>query len=97
MLRNLATSLSLEGKVKTTSSRAKALIAYYEHLVALAKRHTGANAVRLAKQYIYTEAAQKAFLKKSGELSGASGYLRATKLGFRPGDNAEVSLVEFAQ
>ena len=95
MLRNLATSLALHGKVKTTTSRAKALVAYFEHLVALAKRKTGAGAVRFAKSTVYSESAQKAFLKKVTDLSGHSGYLRTTKLGFRPGDNAEVSIVEF--
>ena len=95
LLRNLATSLALNGKVKTTTAKAKVLMSYYGHLITLAKRSEGMNAIRVIKQYIYTEAGQKAFFLKLQALSDVTGHLRMTKLGFRKGDNAEVSMVEF--
>jgi large subunit ribosomal protein L17 len=95
LLRNLATSLALHGKVKTTSVKAKALISYYERLMTTAKRGDAVNAIRFVKKHLYTEPAQKAFIKRMNEAPQTSGYLRTTKVGFRPGDRAEVSLVEF--
>ena len=94
MMRNLATSLSLEGKLETTTTKAKALVSYYEHLISVAKRGNEMNAIRLVKRYLYTEPAQKAFVQRLGSLTKSSGHLRTTKVGFRNGDNAEISLVE---
>lgn len=93
-MRNLATSLALSGKLTTTTPKAKALVSYYEHLIALAKRGPQVNTIRVVKQYLYTELAQKAFVEKLTELSKASGHVRTTKVGFRDGDNAEMTLVE---
>lgn len=96
LLRNLATSLALHGKVKTTTTKAKALVSYYERLMTQAKRYDHMNAVREIKRYLYTEPAQKAFFERLKQFENVqSGYLRTTKMGFRPGDRAEVSLVEF--
>ena len=95
LLRNLATSLSLHGHVKTTTSKAKALVAYYEHLITLTKGKEEMNAIRNIKRYLYTEDAQKAFMKRLPELNKSSGHLQAVKLGTRPGDRADVSLVQF--
>jgi len=94
MMRNLATSLTLSGKLTTTTPKAKALVSYYEHLISLAKRSDKMNMIRLVKQYLYTEPAQKAFVERFESASKKSGHLRTTKVGFRDGDNAEVSLVE---
>ena len=94
-MRNMASSLALHGKVKTTAAKAGALVSYYEHLITLVKRTEGMNAIRTVKKFIYTEAAQKAFLEKLKTLTQPMGHLRVTKIGFRKGDNAAVSLVEF--
>lgn len=96
MLRNLATSLALHGHVKTTTAKAKALVSYFEKLVTSAKGASEMNAVRLVKRHLYTEPAQKAFLKRTQNVERSSGYLRTTKVGFRPGDRSEMTLVEFA-
>ena len=95
LMRNMATSLTLEGKIKTTAAKAKALVSYYEHLITLVKRNEGMNAIRTVKRFLYTETAQKAFLAKLKTLTQPMGHLRVTKLGLRKGDNAEISLIEF--
>ncbi|MGE3278721.1 MAG: 50S ribosomal protein L17 [Candidatus Altimarinota bacterium] len=94
MIRNLATSLALEGKLTTTTPKAKALVSYYEHLISVAKRGDQVKAIRMLKQYLYTEPAQKAFAERLPELTKKSGNVRLTKVGFRDGDSAEMSLVE---
>jgi large subunit ribosomal protein L17 len=97
LLRNLATSLALHGKVKTTSVKAKALVSYFEKMMTTAKRGDDVNAIRHVKKYLYTEPAQKAFIERMKAHTQTSGYLRTTKMGFRAGDRAEVSLVEFVE
>lgn len=94
MIRNLATSLALKGKLKTTTPKAKALVSYYEHLISLAKRGDQVNTIRMIKQYLYTEPAQKAFVERLPQLTKKSGHVRTTKVGFRDGDSAELTLVE---
>lgn len=94
MMRNLATSLSLHGRVTTTTPRAKALVGYYERLISLAKRNNEMNAIRLLKRHLFTEASQKAFLKRLSSFSTKSGHLRAMKIGLRKGDRSELTLVE---
>lgn len=96
MLRNLATTLALHGKVETTSTKAKALVAYYERMITLAKRKSDAyHPVRVVKQYLYTKPAQKAFVDRLKTLTRESGHLRTVKMGYRKGDAAPLMLVEF--
>jgi large subunit ribosomal protein L17 len=94
LLRNLATSLAINGKLTTTTPKAKALVSYYEHLISVAKRGNNVNAIRLVKQVLYTEIAQKAFVQRLPDLTKQSGHLRTSKVGLREGDKAEMCLVE---
>lgn len=96
LLRNLAGTLALHKKVTTTTVKAKALVAYFEHLIALARRNESPlHAIRLAKRHFYTEPAQRAFVEQLKSLTRPTGNLRTTKVGFRRGDGSEVSLVQF--
>ncbi|MDP2691864.1 MAG: 50S ribosomal protein L17 [Candidatus Gracilibacteria bacterium] len=95
LLRNLATSLALHGHVKTTTPKAKALVSFYEQLITHAKGAEPMNAIREIKRHLFTEPAQKAFMAQLPKVTAQSGYLRTTKVGLRPGDMAEMSLVEF--
>ena len=52
-------------------------------------------AIRAIKKVLFTEPAQKAFMERLKDNKAGSGRLRVTKVGLRPGDNAEKSLVEF--
>lgn len=94
LLRNLSTSLAIHGKVKTTTAKAKALVSYYEKLISYAKRSDKVNAIRNIKKYLFTIPAQKAFMDRLESIDSKSGYLRTTKVGFRNGDMAEMTLVE---
>ena len=97
LLRNLATSLALHGRLKTTTAKARALISYYERLITRVKAQDDVNAIRTIKQFLYTEPAQKAFIERVKNMKSTSGYLRMVKDGFRPGDRAEMALVEFSE
>jgi len=98
LLRNLATSLAEHGELKTTTAKARALVSFYERLIARAKRSDEMNAIRLIKRVLYTESAQKNFIQQLKDLQGRqSGYLRVSKVGFRPGDVAELSQVQFVR
>ena len=94
MMRNLATSLALHGKLVTTDAKAKALVSYYEKLLTLVKATDKMNAIRRVKRYLYTEAAQKAFMDNLEKLGKRSGNVRMAKVGVRQGDGGKTILVE---
>ena len=96
MMRNIVTSFIREEKIKTTDAKAKAIRSVAERMVTLGKRGD-LHARRQAAGYIR----DKAVVKKLFEdislhyKNREGGYARIVKLGFRVGDNAPVSLIEF--
>ncbi len=96
LIKNLAQSVILYEKVKTTQAKAKAVRPYVERLVTIAKEPTLANR-RLLLRRLPTENAVRKLIEVLGPRykGRAGGYTRITKLGFRAGDRAAVSLVEF--
>ncbi len=95
MLKNLAESLIKHKRIKTTDARAKALREFIEPLVTKAKQGD-LNARRMVLRKLHKDAVQTLF----GDIGPAcakrpGGYTRITKLGFRSGDKAAVSLIEF--
>lgn len=96
MLRSLATSLVLKGKIQTTVTKAKAVRSIVERCVTDAKISDLASRRRLLG-YFYSVKAVKILLNDLGpkykERKG--GYTRIIKLGTRTGDRAEMALVEF--
>ncbi len=95
MLRNLASSILLYEKVKTTKAKAQAVRPLVEKLITSAKAGD-LNARRgLAKVLL-----QKNAVKKALEVLGQryakrpGGYTRTTKLGTRAGDGAEMVQIE---
>ncbi len=95
LIRNLITSLFLEGKVKTTDAKAKALSSEIEKLITRAKsRKEKFNTIRDLTQVIFTEEASKKALAFIDKTSKTSGYTRMTKIGMRAGDNALLIQVE---
>lgn len=95
MMRNLATSLFLHGRVETTTAKAKELRQFAEPLITKAKRGD-LHARRLvardiqdasALSRLFSEVAPK-YVERPG------GYTRVLKLGHRPGDAAEMAIVE---
>lgn len=95
LLKSLAYSLALKGKIKTTEAKAKELRPYMEKLVTLGKKETLASR-RLLESRVGKEAAKKiatdlapAYKERAG------GYLRITKMVRRKSDGAPQAVIEF--
>ena len=96
MMRNLATSLILYEKIKTTKAKAQALRPMVERLVTVAKKNDLTTRRRLLSVLYDKKAVSKAL-----EVIGPryrdrqGGYTRITKIGPRQGDGADVAQIEF--
>ena len=95
LMRSLAYSLALKGKIKTTEPKAKELRPYMEKLVTLGKKQTLASR-RLLESRVGAQAAKKI----AGDLSKAykeraGGYTRITKLQSRVTDGSPMAIIEF--
>ena len=95
LLRNMATSLILYGRIETTVAKAKELRPYAEKLITLARRGD-LHARRLVAQKIREREALSRLFTEIGPRFAArpGGYIRILKLGHRPGDGAEVARIE---
>jgi large subunit ribosomal protein L17 len=95
-VRNLATSLVLYERIRTTEAKADAVVPLLERLITKARTNTLA-ARRAAKEVLFdTNAVSKLFedlTMRQG--TRTSGFLRVTKLPPRPGDGAPMAQVEF--
>ena len=95
MLRNLASSILIYEKVKTTEAKAKAVKPLVERMITSAKKGD-LNARRGLIQVLL----QKNAVKKSMEVLGdrykerSGGYTRIVKLGARQGDGAQMVQIE---
>ncbi len=96
ILRNLATSLILHGRIRTTDTKAKQLRPYVERMVTLAKRGD-LHARRLVASKLFDKRAVQKLFSEYGKVFAKrnGGYTRILKDHFRPGDNAPVSIIEF--
>ena len=95
LLKSLAYSLALKGKIKTTESKAKSLRPYMEKLVTLGKKQTIASR-RLLESRVGQEAAKKIAGKLAVVYKNRSGgYTRITKMGPRPADASPMAIIEF--
>ncbi len=96
LLRNLATSLIIHEKIKTTLPKAKELKSYVEKVITLAKRGD-LHARRIAAGYLFgKDALKKAFEELAPRFKDVQGgYTRITKIGFRRGDCAQMAVIEF--
>jgi large subunit ribosomal protein L17 len=96
LFRNLATSLLRSEKVETTVEKAKELRPIVEKLITLGRR-SDIHAKRKAYSYVEDKAVvHKLFHDISPRyVSRPGGYLRITRIGNRPGDNAEKAIIEF--
>jgi large subunit ribosomal protein L17 len=96
MFRNMVTSLLVEEKIRTTDTKAKELKRLAEKMVTLGKKgHLHAR--RQALAFVRDESAVKKLFEELSTryVNRSGGYTRVVKLGFRVGDNAPMSLVEF--
>ena len=95
LLRSLAYSLALKGKIKTTEPKAKELRPYIEKLVTIGKKQTLAS-----RRALESQVGPKAAKKISGELAEAyktraGGYTRITKMTPRLADGSPMAIIEF--
>ena len=103
MLRNMATSLILNGKIETTEMKAKELRSVVDELITLAKRgdlHTRRQAAAYIRNVVADEKTGETVLKKLFDEIGPKyadrngGYTRVLKTGFRRGDSAPMAIIE---
>lgn len=95
MLRNLATSLFLHGRVETTTAKAKELRQFAEPLITRAKRGD-LHARRLVARSITDDAALRKLFAEIGPRYSErpGGYTRLRHLGHRAGDAADMAIIE---
>lgn len=98
MLRNMATSLFLHERIRTTEAKAKELRPYAERLITLA-RNGDVHSRRQARRHIADrEVLQKLFDQIGPRFKDRpGGYTRILKLGARRGDGAELALIELTE
>jgi len=96
LIKNLAASIILHEKVKTTEAKAKVMRPIVEKLITHGKEDTLA-----ARRYLIARLPTNQSVNKIIEILGpryknrAGGYTRITKLNRRSGDAAKQALIEF--
>ena len=95
MMRNLATSLFLHGRVETTTAKAKELRQFAEPLITRAKRGD-LHARRLIARFVNDDVAITKLFDEIGPRYSErpGGYTRVLHLGHRAGDAADVAIIE---
>ena len=101
MLSNMATSLIMHKRIKTTVAKAKALQKYVDPLITKSKEDS-THSRRIVFKYLQNKfAVTELFREVSAKISNRpGGYTRIIKLGARLGDAAEmcyIELVDFNQ
>ena len=99
MLKNMATSIILYEKIRTTQAKAKMIKPVVEKLISNAKRQSTKSlpvAIRKLKSYLPDSNASKKITQELLERykDRNSGFVRITQIGFRPGDGAPIVMVE---
>ncbi len=99
LLRNLAIALIENERIQTTDAKARELVRFISKLITMAKNDTLASRRRaLAKLNNNKKAVRKLFDNIAPRFATRNGgYVRRIKLGFRKGDAAAVSIVEFVE
>ena len=95
MLRNLAASIIMYEKVKTTEAKAKAVKPFVEKIITISKENN-----LTSRRRLLSILPQKLAVKKALEVLGKryenkkGGYTRIVKLICRPGDGAKMVQIE---
>lgn len=97
LYKGLATALIDNGKIKTTSAKAKSLSSFADKLITTAKKQDLASRRELAKIFH-----PKIVKKLADEIAPQfadrkGGYTRVIRLGQRKSDGAPMSIIEFVQ
>lgn len=95
MLSNMATSLIVNKHITTTTAKAKVLRRYVEPLITRAKQNSTHNRRIVFSLLRSKEAVDQLFGDVAEKIaSRPGGYTRIVKIGFRPGDAADMALIE---
>jgi large subunit ribosomal protein L17 len=118
LYRNLVSALVREGRIRTTTAKAKEIRRVADRLVTFAKRvpqseidAAGSDAerarlagvrvhyVRQARKWVADRDLLHSLFHEYGPLFAdrSGGYTRVVKVGFRPGDDAPMSIIEFVE
>ena len=95
LLKSLARSLVLKGRIKTTEAKAKEIRGIVEKMVTRGKVATLANRRMLISALGDAAVAQKLIKTSEGYMERSGGYLRIIKMGPRKGDAAPMVMIEF--
>jgi large subunit ribosomal protein L17 len=95
LLRNLVTELLQHEAVRTTAAKAKELRRWGDRMITLGKRGT-LHARRQAAAVVRRDPVVRKLFDELGPryADRPGGYTRVVKLGLRPGDAAEIAMVE---
>lgn len=97
LMRSLAYSLSVKGKIKTTEAKAKELRPFIEKLITLGKKETLASRRELVSR-VGAIAAKKIATEIAPVYKGrAGGYTRITKMVRRLSDGSPQAVIEFVK
>ena len=95
LLKSLARSLVLEGRIQTTEARAKEIRPLVEKLVTRGKTDTLSNRRILVSSLGDETTVAKLIKTAEGYKERPGGYLRIVKMGPRKGDASPMALIEF--
>jgi large subunit ribosomal protein L17 len=95
MLSNMASSLILHKRITTTVAKAKELRKYVEPILTKSKDDT-THSRRMVFSYLQNKDSVKTLFSEVAEkiANRPGGYTRIIKLGTRPGDNADICIIE---
>jgi len=96
LLKGLATSLVIHGKIETTLPKAKETSRYIEKVITKAKKGGLANRRQVIAALSTQAAAFKLVDEIAPQLTGrTSGHVRVTRTRLRTGDGAQMATIEF--
>ncbi|MEI7918403.1 MAG: 50S ribosomal protein L17 [Candidatus Saccharibacteria bacterium] len=96
LIKGLATSLVLNGKIETTLPKAKELVRYIEKLITKAKKGDLANRRRVIAGLSTEAAAYKLFDVIAPQLTKrTSGHVRVERTELRVGDGTQMATISF--
>jgi large subunit ribosomal protein L17 len=95
LLKSLARSLVLRGKIQTTIAKAKEIRPLVEKMVTRGRTDTLANRRMLVSALGDLKTANKLIATAKNYEGRTGGYLRIVKMGPRKGDAAQMALIEF--
>jgi len=96
LLKGLATSLVMHGKIETTLPKAKELVRYIEKVITKAKKGGLSNRRRVIAALSTQESAFRLFDLIAPQLTGRnSGHVRVERTSLRVGDGTQMATIAF--